>query len=292
MAHSDSVNKILDATESVNDLLCTNFTMVDYSKEYGCPKLLPVNCENGLTQDEINGTIEELSDKIYSSDYMDKSPPYCMSKEALVAFKNHFSPDDDDDNYYYTSEDVLRSMVPGQTGLIENITRLMNFYGVDDDCHLRSSINRIADTCENPNCCAYSFVRFENNNCDDGNPPPPPRFPKLRNPFTYRFDEKLLFENTKAAKEYLERLNNSLAFEETKQCVVCDIIQFFFNKMEEGRKDIKLFDWDCLPNVHPYFYSSLSTHVLITKNNIFSKTTIRREENGRYTVRFNEKIYC
>ena len=311
----DLIDKLVESTEDVNDLLCTNYNFVNVTNDYGSDKILPINCENGTTKDQLNKPIEILKNELLNKHYLDKEPPYCMTKEAVEDFSKLFLDDNsEDDTFYFSIEDVLQSLVPGQFGLINNIIRLMDFYDIPLDNNLRRLIYRLGDGCENDSCCARVFVPLICSNVDidenyyndrafdygNNDQKDYPLIPKLRNPKTYRFAENL-FSNAKKAKEYLDSLSCSLTNEVTTQCVICDIICFFFNKNKNddcqrslSSKD-RRYDLNCFPIIHEHFYNSLSLHKLISDNNkefnILSSTSIHMQENGRYTVHYRDKQY-
>lgn len=278
------MDKILDATESVNDLLCTNYNPIDYSKEYGHRKFLLVNCENGIEPNELNRPIEILKSKLTSPNFTDKSPPYCMTRSFISDFEKRFDlKDDGNEKYRYSKEIVLKAMVPGQRNLIERINRLMNFYCVPDD--KRPIISRLSEGCENDNCCAKNFIAFDGEKDDTF-----PVFPKLRNVLTYKFDDRF-FEDPVAAKDYLERLGESLTYEETNQCVVCDILQYFNYKATKEQREERKYDLDCLPDVHPFFYQKTSMHDFFITEKILSQIKLITHENGTSSILFKDEIY-
>jgi hypothetical protein len=274
-------DKLSHATQDVNQFTCTNLNFVDYSKERGrSASLLPVVCENGMTAAELNDPITKLADSITSTSFISKKPPYYMTNEAFVEnFDGYFNKEDDNDEYF-TFQDMIKAMIPGQHGLVTNIKKLIRQYNVSSD---KLDLTKLTNAyCEANPCKASFFIKMA-----DGEDRP--QFPKLRSPRTYRITEEM-FKKRALGQKYLCDLKASLDQEETRQCLVCDAINYYQNGYN-GRFKFSMLG---VPVTHGTFYKSAANHALLIdkKDGLFNNIILRRNHhNGTYYIIYKDKWY-
>lgn len=281
--------KLFAATQDLNELICTAFNYVNAHEDCKgsrANKIVPVVCEHGTSQIELNGSIDQFRNKMMLVNNpqelnlkISHNPPFFMTEDVLTTFKNHFSDDvvdgSDDDIPFYNLDTMMLAMIPGQVRLIENIRLLMRAYYVKEDIPLY----KLAEPCESLNCNAPYSVKYIS--CGGASDEGFPKLPKLRNPFVYKLT-KDMYSNPKKAKDYLEGLNNALAHEETTQCLVCDAMYYYFN--EYNNKTKKRFTLEAMPNVNHQFYKNTSNHTIKMNQNFFDDIEIQRTSDGSFQI--------
>ena len=278
-----TINEVLQTViKDINALKCTNMSLIDIGDTYGSGRLLPVLCENGFTTSELNSDIETLRKVLTVNDSecedinIIRTCPYIMSKKALSSFQECMADPPSEESLYVSEDDILAALVPYQTGLRERISSLClkyNFKGM--------KIDSLGDSCEALFCAANYFIRY------DGEMPP---FPIARSPVIYRFSEEIYDSEIRALK-YLTRVQNSIDFEKTSQCILCDMMTFFMHS-ESKEKQNKYFNLVGLPHINDTFYKANATHVFTnSKSHCFSNIKLNKMANGSYTISYGNKVF-
>lgn len=315
--NDDDDRKLLHATESVNQLTCTNLNFVDYSKERGGGSsssdssgggLLPVVVENGTTAEELNLPITRLAQQITSTLAIPKNPPYFMTSEAFLndfngRFKRQQATDhpeaeaaEEEEEEYYSLDIMLRALVPGQGSLIQNIQKLIRTHdykpkGWDDlvDLGKLGGGRGGDDGCEAGIVCRGPWF------IDYNNVFPPPKLPKLRSPRVYQLTPDL-FANREKAIHYLNNLKISLDQEVTTRCLVCDAVNYYENmsfpppppskrqedqQQQQHQKRKRSFSFLGVPYMHSTFYKNSSNYQVLldaNKDEVFKNVTVHKKE--------------